>query len=615
VTDSIPVDSLEAVPSELREVLAARGFTALTPVQSAVLSAETAERDLRIQSKTGSGKTVAFGFMIHEQLAGAPRSTERGTPAAVVLAPTRELAMQVQRELDWLLSAVGLRVAVVIGGTSVGLEAKQLARGVDVLVATPGRLVDHLERGSVCLDQARTVVLDEADQMLDLGFREALETIVGKLPNERRTLLVSATFGPKVAQLARQYQRDALELCSEPAGQAHSDIRHVVHLVAPGEQEAALVNLLLLAPDESSILFVRTREGAAELATRLQQLGFAASELTGELSQRERTQTLESFRSGQLKQLIATDVAARGLDVPEVTRVIQVGPPETAESYTHRSGRTGRAGRKGTSILLVPARARVYTQRLLAEARVRPHFEPLPTPEDVERADDLRRLEAWRAECEQPAIAERARRLAAQLLADGAEPLEVVARLAAQTLAARPAQAQPVTQVASEERRPKKSFPLAQESRPSPFVRRERPTLEHREPRSQAAFVEPRRTFERPALRQGPARPEPFRIDAQAPRTWDAPHRGAPQTRGGYHRFGVTWGARHGADPRRLLALCCRRGDIAGADIGTIDIGPFNSVIEVRSELAAHFARSSSRPDPRDPKVHIKPLQPVSRPS
>ncbi len=274
-TPDSPVDPFANVPAVFKPALVARGFTSLTAVQQGVLEPKVAGRDLRISSQTGSGKTVAVGMMLAEPL-GQP-STGAKRPRVLLITPTRELAMQVAEELAWLLKDLKARVVSVTGGTSVSGEVRSLSRGADVVVGTPGRLVDHLT--SKALDPAgiTTVVLDEADQMLDLGFRDELDTILTALPTPRRTHMVSATFSRPVLELARRYQPDAVQVQGTVLGASNADITHVVHVVFPQQRLDALVNLLLLAPDELTLVFVRTRAEAGDLAEQLTGLGFSCA--------------------------------------------------------------------------------------------------------------------------------------------------------------------------------------------------------------------------------------------------------------------------------------------------------------------------------------------------
>jgi ATP-dependent RNA helicase DeaD len=531
---------LADAPQALREPLLRRGFTALTPIQTAVLDPELQNRDLRLSSQTGSGKTVALGILLASHVEPSPES--RG-PFAIVLVPTRELAAQVQSELAWLFADLKARVISVTGGMNPYPERKALEAGAEVVVGTPGRLLDHLTRGSLDPAHLRALVLDEADQMLDLGFRDELEAIVERLPAERRTHLVSATFSREVVALADRLQHDAVAVEGTRLGAANHDIEHIAHAVHPTERDAAIVNLLLLAPEERTLIFVRTRAAATEVAQGLSESGFSAAPMTGEMEQRERTRTLDAFRSGQLRILVATDVAARGIDVADIGRVIHADPPENLEALTHRSGRTGRAGKKGTSIVLSSPRGIDRVSQLFRAARVQPKWAPLPDADAIRAAAD-QRLRRDLEESDQP-NPPRLLALAASLL-EGTDPVALVARLLGRTNYEGPC-----------------------------------------EPR-QITSVSPRRDM--------------------APRPRPAAVGGAPMGNRRFVPFRINWGERHGADPRRLLAMVCRRGNVRGQDVGAIQIGPTQSSFEIEASVSDEFARSIRRPDPRDPRVRIEPV-------
>ncbi|MFI5302612.1 MAG: DEAD/DEAH box helicase, partial [Polyangiales bacterium] len=417
------------LPDTLRMTLEAQGFKSLTPVQRAVLDADLRDHDLRISSQTGSGKTVAIGIALYELLTTArAKSGDTGrTVRAIAIVPTRELAAQVARELSWLYRKDDMRVISVTGGTSVGGELRSLREGADIVIGTPGRLLDHLQRGAIDARQVGAVVLDEADQMLDFGFREELEGILEALPKDRRTHLCSATFSREVVGLANKFQKDAVSVEGTRLGVANVDIAHVAILVQPSQRADVLVNELLRDPDLTTLVFARTRADAAELATTLSAAGFQAAPLTGELEQRDRTRTLAAFRSGAIAVLVATDVAARGLDIPDVGRVIHADPPGDSEAYTHRSGRTARAGRKGTSLIFVPPRAREGIERMLRRARVEVRWAMAPTAAVVRAAEDARLLESLRGEGE---VDERSKALADALLEEH-EARALVAKLIA----------------------------------------------------------------------------------------------------------------------------------------------------------------------------------------
>jgi ATP-dependent RNA helicase DeaD len=375
----------------LSRALAAQGYRDPTPVQAAVLAAP-ADQDLMVSAQTGSGKTVAFGLAAAGPLLGeADRFGPAGAPLGLVIAPTRELAMQVSRELAWLYAEAGARVETCVGGADARREQRALQAGAHVVVGTPGRLRDHLERGNLDLSQLRVVVLDEADEMLDLGFREDLEEILDSTPAERRTLLFSATFAKEIAVLARRYQRAAVRIDTR-RDQAHADIEYRAVRIAPNETEGAVVNILRYFESPGALVFCATRERVRHLYGALRERGFAAVALSGELSQKERSDALQALRDGHARACVATDVAARGLDLPDLGLVIHADLPANKAALVHRSGRTGRAGRKGVSVLLVPYTRRRVAERLLESAGVDAVWSGPPSAEEIHAKDEARLL-------------------------------------------------------------------------------------------------------------------------------------------------------------------------------------------------------------------------------
>ena len=375
----------------LAATLAARSYDTLTEVQSAVIADEAQGRDLIVSAKTGSGKTVAFGLAFAPQLMDGERIAWTREPLALVVAPTRELAMQVSKELEWLYATAGARVVTCVGGMDPMKERRALNGGVHIVVGTPGRLRDHLERGALDLSHLKVAVLDEADEMLDMGFREELEEILDATPSERRTLLFSATMPRPIVALAKRYQKDALRIETLGDKQGHADIAYQAVTVAPVDIEHAVVNLLRFHDAETAILFCATRDAVRRLHASLTERGFKAVALSGEHSQNERNTALQALRDQRARVCVATDVAARGLDLPSVSLVIHVELPRDAEALQHRSGRTGRAGRKGTAMLIVPHKARRRVEMMLRNARIETEWMAAPTADDI-RAKDRDRL-------------------------------------------------------------------------------------------------------------------------------------------------------------------------------------------------------------------------------
>ncbi|MGX7896277.1 DEAD/DEAH box helicase [Tsuneonella sp. HG222] len=381
-----------SIPDILSAALAERGYEAPTPVQAAVLEPEAAGRDLIVSAQTGSGKTVAFGLAMEAELLGEGGILPPAqNPLALVIAPTRELAMQVGRELAWLYGKAGIRIAGCVGGMDPSKERRNLAHGAHIVVGTPGRLRDHLERGALVLSDLRVAVLDEADEMLDMGFREDLEEILDATPDGRRTLLFSATMPRPIVALATRYQRNALRIETLGADRGHGDIAYQAVTVSPSEIENAVVNLLRFHEAETAILFCATRDNVRHLHATLVERGFAAVALSGEHSQSERNHALQALRDRRARVCVATDVAARGIDLPSVTLVVHVEVPRDAEVLQHRSGRTGRAGKKGTAVLVVPYPRRRRVESMLRGARIEAEWLEAPTPEMI-RANDRERL-------------------------------------------------------------------------------------------------------------------------------------------------------------------------------------------------------------------------------
>ena len=385
--------ALPPLPAPLSRALAEKGYETLTPVQAAVLAPEVAGQDLLVSAQTGSGKTVAFGLAMAESLLpdGAmmpPPDTAR----ALIIAPTRELALQVRRELEWLYGNAGGVIASCVGGMDARTERRALERGAHIVVGTPGRLRDHIERGALDLTTVGSVALDEADEMLDLGFREDLEFILQALPDERRTLLFSATVPPSIERLAQTYQKNARRIATETPREAHGDIAYRAMVVASDDTEHAIVNVLRFYEARNALVFCKTRVAVNHLTARLLNRGFSVVPLSGELAQEERARALQAMRDGRARVCVATDVAARGIDLPGLELVIHSDVPSNKETLLHRSGRTGRAGNKGTSVLIVPSSARRKTDRLLGLAGVNAEWGPAPSASEVSAKDSERLL-------------------------------------------------------------------------------------------------------------------------------------------------------------------------------------------------------------------------------
>jgi ATP-dependent RNA helicase DeaD len=414
------------LPTRLAEALTARGYEAPTAVQAAVLTPEALGRDLIVSAQTGSGKTVAFGLAIAPELLDDNGDARHAfAPLALAIAPTRELALQVSKELEWLYAGARIRIVTCVGGMDAARERRALAGGAHIVVGTPGRLRDHLERGALDLGSLAAAILDEADEMLDMGFREDLEEILDATPEGRRTLLFSATMPRPIVALAKRYQKNAHSISTVGQNRGHGDINYQAVAVAPADIENAVVNLLRFHEAETAILFAATRENVRRLHASLVERGFDAVTLSGEHSQNERNAALQALRDRRARICVATDVAARGIDLPGLSLVIHVEIPRDAEALQHRSGRTGRAGKKGTAILLVPYPRRRRVEMLLRDARIEAEWRRPPTAAEIHAKDRERLLEKLAAPVE---IDEADRELAAKLL-EAHTPEDLAARL------------------------------------------------------------------------------------------------------------------------------------------------------------------------------------------
>ena len=388
----------EGIVPALGKALTKREYSELTPVQLAVIDPKLDGNDLLVSAQTGSGKTVAFGLAMASDLLNGDERFEKAhleknrAPLALVVAPTRELALQVKRELEWLYAETGAIIASCVGGMDMRSERRTLERGAHIVVGTPGRLCDHVRRRSFSPAHLKAVVLDEADEMLDLGFKEELEFILESTPEERRTLMFSATVPQMIAKLAKQYQRDAIRVTTSQEQKQHVDIEYRALNVAPREHENAIINVLRYYEAKNALVFCNTRATVNHMMARLNNRGFSVVALSGELSQNERTHALQAMRDGRARVCIATDVAARGIDLPNLELVIHADLPSNPETLLHRSGRTGRAGRKGVSALIIDNRNRKKAERLLRFAKINANWATAPSADEVNQRDEERIL-------------------------------------------------------------------------------------------------------------------------------------------------------------------------------------------------------------------------------
>ena len=378
---------------ELVAALAQLGYEEPTPIQREAIPLLLAGRDLMGQAATGTGKTAAFALPILQRLP----DTHRGTaPRVLVLVPTRELAMQVSEAVHRYGRGMGARVLPIYGGQPIFRQLRALGSGVDVVVGTPGRVLDHLNRGSLTLDQLQTVVLDEADEMLDMGFAEDLEAIMAATPVQRQTLLFSATIPARVEKLARRYLRDpvSVQIGRGPATASGAPlVRQTAYVVSRAHKPATLGRILDVESPTAAIVFCRTRDEVDRLTETLNGRGYRAEALHGGMNQDQRDRVMGRLRSGTAKLLVATDVAARGLDIDQLTHVINYDVPTDPESYVHRIGRVGRAGRSGVAITLAEPREHRMLKAIERATKQRMHLATVPTVADLR----ARRLESTRA--------------------------------------------------------------------------------------------------------------------------------------------------------------------------------------------------------------------------
>jgi ATP-dependent RNA helicase DeaD len=520
----------------LERALAAQGYLEPTPVQAAVLEADAEGRDLLVSAQTGSGKTVAFGLAAAPTLLGDEEILGRaGAPLCLVIAPTRELAIQVNRELTWLYAQAMAVVVNCVGGMDARREQRALNYGAHIVVGTPGRLRDHIERGHLDLSELKVAVLDEADEMLDMGFREDLEFILDAAPAERRTLLFSATLAREIVQLAKNYQKDALRIDTVGRNEPHRDIEYRAVRVAPNEVEHAVVNLLRFFESPGALVFCNTRESVRAMHSKLRERGFAVVGLSGELSQRERADALQALRDGHARVCVATDVAARGLDLPDLGLVIHAELPVNKATLLHRSGRTGRAGKKGVSALVVPYTRRRKAEQLLMAAGVEGQWGGAPTADEIRVKDTERLLDD--PIFDEPSVEEDTA-LAEAMLAKRT-PLEIAAALI---------------------RTRRAKLPAPEEIYDDPRHGAD-PGPRSREPREPREFG---------GERDFGDRPERVSMD-------------------GSEWFRLNTGRRNNADPKWLIPLICRLGHITKKDIGSIRIFDYDTKFEISAEAAVKF--------------------------
>ena len=570
---------------KLTAVLAELGYEEPTPVQARAIPVMLEGRDLLGQAATGTGKTAAFALPLLQRLFVA--SPERGKVRVLVLVPTRELAMQVAEAMHRYGGPVGLRVLPIYGGQAISLQLRSLHRGVDVVVATPGRARDHLRRGTLKLDGIQAIVLDEADEMLDMGFAEDLDAILEAVPKARQTALFSATMPPRIAAIAKRHLRDAvrLEVKEEaPRSGALPRVRQVAYLVTRAQKVDGLVRVLDLENPGAALVFCRTRNEVEELAQSLSGRGHRAEALHGGFTQVQRDRVMRRFRDGSADLLLATDVAARGLDIQHLTHVVNFDVPSAPESYVHRIGRTGRAGREGVAITLVEPRERPLLRNIERLTGKRIELGSLPTVADLR----ARRLELTQATLREALLrggTDGARVVVETLsaefdvmaIATAAVHLmqEASDRVVAGSGATDAPSPAPFHEKKPHARPPRE--PRFERETPKPA----RPAHPPREPAPAAAEakVVPRETKDAPndlAPRLAPAEPRPPMV--RKPRR----DRGTEE----FVRIYISAGRVGGVRPGDLVGAITGEASTSGDAIGTIELSDRFSLVEVRASEA-----------------------------
>ena len=542
------------------------GYEEPTPIQREAIPPLMQGCDILAEAPTGTGKTAAFALPLLERLGGHGGA---GRARALVLVPTRELAMQVAEAVHRYGRSLGTRVLPVYGGQAIGQQLRSLRRGVDVVVATPGRAVDHLSRGSLNLDAVEVVVLDEADEMLDMGFAEDLESVLGSVPETRQTALFSATISPQIARIAKRHLRDPVRVTVKSERRERdkgSRVRQVAYVVRRADKPAALGRILDLEDPTSALVFARTRGEVDDLAQQLSGHGHDAAALHGGMAQEQRDRVLGRFREGALDVLVATDVAARGLDIEHVSHVVNYDIPSNPEAYVHRIGRTGRAGREGVAITLVEPREQRLLRNIERGTRTQLELAQIPTVADLRE----RRLEVLRAS------------LREALLEDGLDRFRAVVEPLAQEF--------DVVDVA-----------LAALSLADQATARDGDAEQDLAP---ARFFEDER---RPGMRPGPPGP-PARGRGRPPMP---PPRGRRDDRppagdGQWARLFIGAGRRAGMRPADVVGAIANEAQVSGRSVGAIQIADDYTLVDVPESDADTILQALARGSVRGRNVPVR---------
>ena len=577
--------------AELVKVLAEVGYESPSPIQAATIPHLLAKRDVLGQAQTGTGKTAAFALPILQHI-----DTTKIKPQALVLAPTRELAIQVAEAFQrYAQHLPGFHVLPIYGGQSYGPQLSGLRRGVHVVVGTPGRVIDHLERGSLDLSQLTTLVLDEADEMLRMGFIDDVETVLKKTPKTRQIALFSATMPAQIKRIAQTYLRDPVEVTIKSKTTTATNIRQRYWLVSGMHKLDALTRILEVEKFDAMIVFTRTKQATEELAEKLQARGFSAAAINGDIVQAQRERTIGQLRDGKLDILVATDVAARGLDVDRISHVVNFDIPTDTEPYVHRIGRTGRAGRSGEAILFVTPRERGMLRAIERATRQPLEAMSLPSVADV----NDRRIERFKE------------RIGAALSAEGLDvfrsaieqyerehnvpAIEIAAALARIAQGDKPLLLPP----ASRTERPEPAFAERGAHKPAfakgPSSRRDAksPFADQREHR--AAKIERGENREEPptfGTRERVSREHA----GDAPRAAHArPRERTREPEHGMETFRVEVGHMHGVKPGNIVGAIANEAGLDSKHIGRIEIEDDHSLIDlpegIPSELLDHLKK------------------------
>ncbi|MBD8643870.1 DEAD/DEAH box helicase [Stenotrophomonas sp. CFBP 13724] len=545
------------------QAVAAVGYETPSPIQAATIPAMLEGRDVLGQAQTGTGKTAAFALPVLSNI-----DLQQSKPQALVLAPTRELAIQVAEAFQTYSSKIaGFRVLPVYGGQPYATQLSALRRGVHIVVGTPGRVIDHLNRGTLDLSELKTLVLDEADEMLRMGFIDDVEAVLKKLPEKRQVALFSATMPPAIRRIAQTYLKDPAEVTIVNKTTTSANIRQRYWWVSGMHKLDALTRILEVEPFDAMIIFARTKAGTEELAGKLQARGLAAAAINGDMQQAQRERTIAMLKEGKLDILVATDVAARGLDVERISHVLNYDIPYDTESYVHRIGRTGRAGRSGEAILFATPREKGMLRQI--ERATRQPIEEMQLP-SVEAVNDNRvnKFTARISETLGQGGLDFYRQLLERFEGENNVPaIDIAAALAKMMQGDTPFLLQPPVRAPREERAPRERFERADRpERNDRFDRGERPKFD-RAPRAEGEVFQ-----ERPRR--------------------EMPPRGAPEQ--GMETFRIEVGHQHGVKPANIVGAIANEAGLESRFIGRIDIHDGFSVLDLPIDM------------PQDVLTHLK---------